>query len=462
MRLSSMWAVCWLVACSASCSPSGELAAHPYKSSAQPPPGPFLVKPYLQPGDAPGLVAGGTVQVLWHTEDADAQWAVECRTGADKTWQPAPAPTARRIAVEGVSPHRLYRTSLTGLEPGGEFSYRVRKGGEVVFAADGRGPRPPGKPQRFVVFGDCGANTQEQRTIAFRAYRGSARLRDDHRRHRLRSRPGLRVSREVLAHLQRRRGVARRRGAAACARPSSWPRRATTTSPPATWASIPTAWPISSTGPSRSTGRPARGGARTSPRLGGPEANRKAFLEAAGPNYPADGATSRSTTATSTGRSWTPTPTWTGPIASCGLGSSATWPSAEPAAWRFVAFHQPGFKSSRKHFGEQNMRVMADVFEAGGVDLVFCGHVHNYQRTYPLRFAVERGRDGKPIRNKELVERSLDARPLVRRHHQDPRRGGHLPGHRRGGSAACTIPSSKTTRPRGKNSPTSSSPRSTP
>src|SRR5262249_3306605 len=51
-----------------------------------------------------------------------------------------------------------------------------------------------------------------------------------------------------------------------------------------------------------------------------------------------------------------------------------------------VAFHHPGFNSSRKHFSEQRMRRMAATFENGGVDLVLSGHVHNYQRTYPLKF----------------------------------------------------------------------------
>ena len=427
-----MIAVCWLVACAASCSPSGELAAHPYKSSEQPPSGPFLVKPYLQPGDAPGLVAGGTVQVLWHTEDADAQWAVECRTGADKPWQPTPAPTVRRIAVEGVSPHRLYRTSLAGLEPGGEFSYRVRKGGEIVFAADGRGPRPAGKPQRFVVFGDCGANTAEQRTIAFRAYE---------------ARPDfVMITGDIVYD----------RGRVSEYREKFWPiYNADEASPsqgaPLLRSTLFLAAPGNHDIATRDLGKypdglayflywaqplngPAgeEGGAHV-PRLGGPEENKKAFLEAAGPQLSRGWRTSRSTTATPTGRSWTRTRTWTGPIASCGRGSSATWPPPRSATWRFVALHQPGFNSARKHFDEQNMRVLADVFEAGGVDLVFCGHVHNYQRRYPLRFVVERGRDGKPIRSKELVngrwtlDASFDGQTKTRA------RGRHLPRHRRRG-----------------------------
>jgi acid phosphatase type 7 len=35
------------------------------------------------------------------------------------------------------------------------------------------------------------------------------------------------------------------------------------------------------------------------------------------------------------------------------------------------------------------MRTLSDVFEAYGVYLVISGHVHNYQRAYPLTFRVK-------------------------------------------------------------------------
>jgi predicted phosphodiesterase len=57
------------------------------------------------------------------------------------------------------------------------------------------------------------------------------------------------------------------------------------------------------------------------------------------------------------------------------------------ARWKFVFFHQPGFNASAKHNSEQAMRLLSPVFEAGGVDVVFAGHVHNYQRSKPLKFA---------------------------------------------------------------------------
>jgi hypothetical protein len=67
---------------------------------------------------------------------------------------------------------------------------------------------------------------------------------------------------------------------------------------------------------------------------------------------------------------------------------------AKGATWKFVMFHQPGFNSSRAHFTEQQMRLLADVFEAGGVDMVISGHVHNYQRSYPFTFVARL--DGDP------------------------------------------------------------------
>ena len=40
------------------------------------------------------------------------------------------------------------------------------------------------------------------------------------------------------------------------------------------------------------------------------------------------------------------------------------------------------------------MRLLAPIFEAGKVDLVLNGHLHNYQRSYPLTFKSNKGRNG--------------------------------------------------------------------
>ena len=68
------------------------------------------------------------------------------------------------------------------------------------------------------------------------------------------------------------------------------------------------------------------------------------------------------------------------------------------------------------------MRLLAPMLEAGKVDVVFNGHVHNYQRSYPLRFVPDKqgtllvgGRDGKTVAGPRR-QRPLDARQVVRRH----------------------------------------------
>jgi hypothetical protein len=107
--------------------------------------------------------------------------------------------------------------------------------------------------------------------------------------------------------------------------------------------------------------------------------------------------------------------------------------AASKATWRFVSFHHPGFNSSKAHFEEQQMRLMADIFEAGHVDIVFSGHVHNYQRTFPMTFVVDKDKDGKPIRNKLLVagrwtlDKSFDGHANIPSSKISPRPGSRSP-----------------------------------
>ncbi len=54
--------------------------------------------------------------------------------------------------------------------------------------------------------------------------------------------------------------------------------------------------------------------------------------------------------------------------------------------WKFVCFHQPSFHTSREHYSEQRMRLLEPMFKRCGVDVVFAGHVHNYQRSKPFVF----------------------------------------------------------------------------
>jgi len=73
-------------------------------------------------------------------------------------------------------------------------------------------------------------------------------------------------------------------------------------------------------------------------------------------------------------------------------------------------FHHPGFSSSLDHFEQEQMRLLSPIFEKGKVDVVFNGHVHNYQRSFPMRFAPIKngtllvgGKDNKTIRGRVVV-----------------------------------------------------------
>ncbi len=72
----------------------------------------------------------------------------------------------------------------------------------------------------------------------------------------------------------------------------------------------------------------------------------------------------------------------------------AEWLAADLAAtsqpWKIVFHHKPGYSSCAPNGTDANVRTwFVPVEEAGGVQLDFAGHNHNYERTVPLRGGVE-------------------------------------------------------------------------
>jgi hypothetical protein len=53
--------------------------------------------------------------------------------------------------------------------------------------------------------------------------------------------------------------------------------------------------------------------------------------------------------------------------------------------WKIVVYHQPSFSSGNATLRNDQMRTIAKFLEDHGVNMVFNGHEHNYQRTLPLR-----------------------------------------------------------------------------
>ena len=56
--------------------------------------------------------------------------------------------------------------------------------------------------------------------------------------------------------------------------------------------------------------------------------------------------------------------------------------------WNFAVIHQAPFSSDPNHGEEQRARLLSSTFEEAGVDIVFSGHSHSYQRSCPMHFSV--------------------------------------------------------------------------
>jgi hypothetical protein len=71
------------------------------------------------------------------------------------------------------------------------------------------------------------------------------------------------------------------------------------------------------------------------------------------------------------------------------LGQVAPWlaevMAAPEARWRFVSFHHPPYTGGKYQPDLTIQRALVPAMEEVGVDLVFNGHDHMYQRTHPLR-----------------------------------------------------------------------------
>jgi hypothetical protein len=300
------------------------------------------------------------IALVWHSADADGTWTVDYRPGTGRRWQKAPAPSFSRVAVAGIQPHRVYHTALTDLQPGELFGYRVSLGDKPVFESEGRSPKAADQPYRFVTFGDCGADTPEQRQIALRTFN----LKPDF----------VMITGDIVYG----------KGLISEYRSKYWPVYNADIASPSVGAPLMRStlfvaaagnhdiasrdlektpdglayfyyWYQPLNGP-----HGAEGGPLVAP-VPGPEPNKKAFLDAAGKAFPLMANYSFDYGNTH----WTvldanATVDWTNSQLQEWVANDLA--SAKSATWRFVNFHQPGFNSSKTHFDEQYMRILAPIF----------------------------------------------------------------------------------------------------
>ena len=360
----------------------------------------FLVQPYLQLGNAPRVAVKERLDLLWQAEDQDAAWVVEVKAGSG--WRDQGAPAFHRLNAPPLPAHRIYRVTLKNLPSGARVPYRVKLNGSVVFQAEGQARKP--ESHRMVVFGDAANGSPAEAAIA----RGVLNARPDgvfilgdlvygrgraeeYRTHffsfynseeipLMRSVPFLGVpgNHDVPYDLKR------------------WPD---------TLAYFVN-WSLPLNGPPLKAGGP-----NAAPAVKGVH---DAMVTAAGGAFPRMASYSFNF-----GRvHWTVLDSnvytdWESPMMKAWL--EADLKAAQGAAWRIVALHHPLFQSSRSHFDDQWMRPISPILEQYGVDLVLAGHVHNYQRSAPLRFRPTKvGKRGEPVQGVFTVDEAFDGKTVTR------------------------------------------------
>ena len=354
----------------------------------------FLFEPYLQLGDAPGLANPERAEVVWHAADRDLDWWVEVRTSPGAAWVRAPKPTYRRVLLPKVEAHRVYHAPIADLAPGGRFAYRVGQGIRPLFEAEARARVPAGTPHRVVLIGDIAAGTSAASKVAWRIGQERADL--------LVITGDIVYSRGRISEYAARffpvynagtpspdRGAPLLRTTLAVAAPGNHDLATRDLDDFPDALAYFLAWSQPLNGPLDRDDGP------NVPNLMGAADRRAAFRAAAGPTYPRMANFSFDCGDVH----WTvldanPYVDWSTPALRDWVARDIA--SARPGSWRLVAFHQPGFNSSVAHIHEQQMRLLADVFERGGVAIAFGGHVHQYQRTKPLTFKARPQPDGRP------------------------------------------------------------------
>ncbi|HXJ44325.1 MAG TPA: metallophosphoesterase [Bryobacteraceae bacterium] len=352
----------------------------------------FVEKPYLQLGNSPKLAKSESMMVIWHAADDAARWGVEVQCAGEKKWRAGSTPAAQVVDAPEIPKHKVYRAMVSGLKPGEEFWYRVSRDGKVVFEAGSRARKSATQPVRFALFGDSSANTPGQRAVANQV----AAAKPDFvfvtgdivytagRISEYREKFFPIYNAEVASP---ETGAPLLRSVPFIAAPGNHDTALTN------FQKFPDAlayflyWDQPLNGPSgiRET--------RAVHHLMGSEAAQPAFLAAAAPRYP----TMANFSFDYGNAHWTVLDSnaymdWSTPELVDWVKKDLE--AAKSATWRFVAFHHPGFNSSQKHFTDQWMRLLSPVFEAGKVDVVFAGHVHNYQRSFPLTFTPKLQQDG--------------------------------------------------------------------
>lgn len=362
---------------------------------------PFFIKPILQLGNRPKLSAREEVELHWHSETSENDWSVRYRQSAQAEWKPVPVSRSNKIKIEGHAENYRFSATLSGLLPGTDFEYEVLKSGKLEFSSSGLTRKSRGQAQRIVIVGDMAEGGPGSRKIAYQIARANPDIllmagdlvyrtgrMQEYLKYFLPVYNSDTASKELGAPIIRSRIALTEVGNHDVGMPQESDIPDLDKAPDLMAHYI--LWSLPLNGPV------AAGSKKHVAPLAGKQERLNAFLEAAGERYPRIGNYS----ADAGDCHWLVLDSniyvdWTD--AQLLSWVEADLQSAQDARWKLVSFHHASFTAHWKHSDEQRMRILSPIFERHGVKVVFSGHNHTYERSFPLRFEPVPQSNGKLI-----------------------------------------------------------------
>jgi hypothetical protein len=306
----------------------------------------FVVKPYVQLGGDRQLGSRKSLAVVWHAADRKANWSVRVSSGG-QTGE-VKSVTYQTIKRGIVPAHRVYMAHLSNLSPGLPVKYEVRLDGKRVFSGSAVAPKSEGQSFRFAVTGDTGAGTSAQKKTVYAIHNKKPDF--------------VAVAGDIV-------------------------------------------YPRGTIADYRSRFFPIVNADRASASIGAPSLRSTLWIAAPGNHdtgyrtvpgglafydywiQPFGGPVAGCFTFEYGNAHWTVLDS--NPYIDWSKGRYKSWlevslMAGKRSKWSFVLFHHPPYQSSPTHAGDTFMRKVAHMFTENGVDIVFAGHVHNYQRSNPI------------------------------------------------------------------------------
>jgi len=392
---------------------SGEHSKEHKKHDIPPTDGPFFIKPTVQLGTRHGVTNGG-LEVVWSAMDeAAVTWSARARSTdsggfvkADVSRNPIPV-------FDKVPAHVQFRALLNDLTIGAQFTYEILRNDIVVFTASATMIKPRGSALRVVAFGDFGEGNPGSAKVVYQALDYKPEMLvvpGDWAYKRGRLSEYLQYVYPVINNDQRdiaKGGPLLRSTLTVSCTGNHCVGRPNFTDVPnldnhGDLFAYFYQW-------SQPLNGPFVGGGRNSPMLLGDQARQDNVTQASGGRYPRMSNYSFDN----------------GDVHWLFLDSNVymDWTSEDlrdwvrhdlsscSARWKIVVFHHPSFTSHTRHKPESRMRLIADILQEMRVDMCIVGHAHWYERTYPLKFELDKGKPIDPtgaIEGKIEIDRQFD------------------------------------------------------